>query len=133
MSGDLCVDDDEQFIDVELSDTFTLSALDTDQHGAIMAAAELNAIYSGITRLWCKLETIERALRISEQTSDRARRTRAWVREALGGLEYPVFRGLDEACFILQHGGDHAPPDKADKPYLFTMPSAVQAIRKATR
>lgn len=129
MIPDLCVDDDEQFDDVDLPEVFTRPGLDTDADAGALAAEEISAIYYAITDAWCALELIERALRVSERTSERARVARLWVREALGGLEHPVFRGLDEASITIRHGGsEHSggvPPEQASKRYEFTMPSAV--------
>lgn len=131
MHGDLCVDEDDQFLDVALPEVFTQASLDDDEEAAHQAAAELDSIYTRITWLWNELEAIERALRLCEHASQRARHTRAWVREALGGLEYPVFRGLDEAQMVLWRAAQDAPPppEAANKPYLFRMPSALRLSR----
>ncbi|MGH3624397.1 MAG: hypothetical protein ACRDQ5_21870 [Sciscionella sp.] len=135
MIPDLCVDDDEQFDDVDLPEVFTRPQLDTDADAGALAAQKISALHDTIADAWCALELIERALRVSERTSERARVTRLWVREALGGLEHPVFRGLDEASVIIQRGPEHSggvPPEHASKRYEFRMPSAVTATPTTT-
>ena len=136
MIPDLCVDEDEQFEDVDLPEVFTRPELDTDTDAGVLAAEKISAIYGTIIHAWSDLELIERALRVSEQTSERARVTRLWVREALGGLEHRVFRGLDEARVMIQHGRrEHSggiPAEKASKSYEFKMPSAVATAPATT-
>jgi hypothetical protein len=127
---DLCVDDDELFdADTQpLSEVFTRADLDSDDAAAYQASRELQSLYDRITRLWSELEAVERALRVSEPDSARARQARAWVREALGGLEYPVFRGLDEAEAIMRSAPTaRSPlPQAAAKNYVFRLPSTLR-------
>jgi hypothetical protein len=127
---DLCVDDEALFDEdtQPLPEVFTRADLDTDDAAAQQASQELQSLYDRITRLWTELEAIERALRVSEPDSQRARLARAWVREALGGLEYPVFRGLDEAESIMRScpAACSPLPQAAAKDYVFRLPGTLR-------
>ncbi|MGH3622559.1 MAG: hypothetical protein ACRDQ5_12320 [Sciscionella sp.] len=97
----LTVDDEDEFGDggdAELPAEF----LRTDDTSALRAAGTLSNLYDRVFYAALELERIERALRLAEPRSMEARQARAWVRTALAGLHYPVFRGLDEARTLLR-------------------------------
>ncbi|MGH3621483.1 MAG: hypothetical protein ACRDQ5_06795 [Sciscionella sp.] len=70
----------------------------------------------------------QRALRLAEPRTREAQQARAWIRTALAGLHYPVFRGLDEARTLLR------PPRLTSTPRTTTPtpPQQTQRTRSST-
>lgn len=97
----LSVDDDEDFQEIRLPEVFTRTGLDTDEASAVQASEYLRVFDRGLTRVFCRLELIERALREAEPYSQRARQARVKIRLALGAFEHGVLRGMDEASLAL--------------------------------
>ncbi|MGH3620566.1 MAG: hypothetical protein ACRDQ5_02090 [Sciscionella sp.] len=97
----LTVDDEDESGDIDDAD-LPAEFLRTDDTSALRAAAILSELYDRVFYACLELERLERALRLAEPRCVAAQQARAWVRTALAGLHYPVFRGLDEARTLLR-------------------------------